>query len=77
MQYHLISRQSSGAIISNISQGSNLARKLGKGLIRLHLCAGWSEPLLVTHITLLEISCQGSICLLSSQNLNLLASNIH
>ena len=29
-------------------------------LIRLHVCAGWSEPLLVAHTTLLEISCCGS-----------------
>ena len=26
-------------------------------LIRLHVCAGWSEPLLVAHTTLLENSC--------------------
>ena len=31
-----------------------------KALIRLRVCAGWSEPLLVAHTTLLEISCQGS-----------------
>ena len=30
-------------------------------LIRLRVCAGWSEPLLVAHATLLEISCRGSI----------------
>ena len=29
-------------------------------LIRLRVCAGWSEPLLVAHTTLLEISCRGS-----------------
>ena len=29
-------------------------------LIRLRSCAGWSEPLLVTHTTLLEISCHSS-----------------
>ena len=34
---------------------------LAKALIRLRVCAGWSEPLLVTHNTLLEISCRGSI----------------
>ena len=28
-------------------------------LIRLRVCAGWSEPLLVAHTTLLEISCLG------------------
>ena len=29
-------------------------------LIRLRACAGWSEPLLVAHNILLEISCHGS-----------------
>ena len=29
-------------------------------LIRLRVCAGWSEPLLVAHTTLLEIPCCGS-----------------
>ena len=32
-----------------------------KAPITLLLCAGWSEPLLVAHTTLLEISCRGSI----------------
>ena len=31
-----------------------------KALIRLRVYAGWSEPLLVTHTTLLEISCHSS-----------------
>ena len=31
-----------------------------KVLISLPVCAGWSEPLLVAHTTLLEISCCGS-----------------
>ena len=29
-------------------------------LIRLHVCAGWSEALLVAHTALLEIPCHGS-----------------
>ena len=29
-------------------------------MIRLHVCAGWSEALLVAHTTLVEISCTGS-----------------
>ena len=34
-------------------------------LIRLRVCAGWLELLLVAHTTLLEISCRGSIiCIL-------------
>ena len=32
----------------------------GQKLIRLCTCAGWSEPLLVAHTTLLEITCSGS-----------------
>ena len=35
-------------------------KRLEKALIRLRVCAGWSEPLLVSHTTLLEISCHGS-----------------
>ena len=35
--------------------------RLEKALISLRVCAGWSEPLLVAHTTLLEISCHGSI----------------
>ena len=31
-----------------------------KALIRLIIYAGWSEPLLVTHTALLEVSCHGS-----------------
>ena len=33
---------------------------LAKALIRLRICAGWSEPLLVAHTTLFEISYRGS-----------------
>ena len=36
-------------------------KRLAKALSRLHVCAGWSEPLRVAHTTLLEISCRGSI----------------
>ena len=32
-----------------------------KALIRLRICAGWSEPLLFAYTTLLEISCGGPI----------------
>ena len=31
-----------------------------KALIRLRVCAGWSEPFLVAHTRLLKISCHGS-----------------
>ena len=36
-------------------------KRLAKALISLRVCAGWSEPLLVAHTILLEISCHGSI----------------
>ena len=36
-----------------------ILKRLAKALIRLHLCAGWSEALLVAHTLLLEISCTG------------------
>ena len=35
-------------------------KRLVKALIRLRVCAGWSEPLLVALTTLLEIPCRGS-----------------
>ena len=35
-------------------------KRRAKALIRLRVCAGWSEPLLVAHNTLLEISFCGS-----------------
>ena len=35
-------------------------KRLAKALISLSVCAGWSEPLLVAHTTLLEISCHAS-----------------
>ena len=35
-------------------------KRPAKAPIRLRLCAGWSEDLLVAHITLLEISSRGS-----------------
>ena len=36
------------------------SHRIFKALIRLRVCADWSEPLLVAHTTLLEISCRGS-----------------
>ena len=34
-----------------------ILKRLAKALIRLRVCAGWSEALLVAHTTLLEVSC--------------------
>ena len=45
-------------------------KRLAKALIRLHICAGWSGPLLVAHTTLLEISCHSS-----NTELNLIMDN--
>ena len=39
-------------------------KQLANALIGLRVCSGWSEPLLVAHTTLLEISCHGSFVLL-------------
>ena len=39
-----------------------ISKRLARALISLRVCAGWSEPLLVAHITLLKISCHGSYC---------------
>ena len=43
------------------SVSSLRVKRLPKALIRLCICAGWSEPLLVAHTKLLEISCCGSL----------------
>ena len=48
---------------------------IAKTLIRLRVCAGWSEPLLVAHTTLLEISCRGSIICL--KNIQILRKSYH
>ena len=37
-----------------------ILKLLAKALIRLRVCAGWSEALLVAHTKMLEISCNGS-----------------
>ena len=40
--------------------GHRILKRLAKSQIRLGVCAGWSEHLLVAHTTLLEMSCRGS-----------------
>ena len=47
-------------MLSQKLNSQRIFKRLAKALIRLRLCAGWSEPLLVAHTTLLEISCRGS-----------------
>ena len=41
----------------------SIFKRQAKALIRLLVCASWSDPLLVTQTTLLEISCHGSVYL--------------
>ena len=38
------------------SKSHRIFKRAAKALIRLHVCAGWFEPLLVAHTTFLEIS---------------------
>ena len=47
-------------MFSQWPKSHRIFKRQAKALIRLRICAGWSEPLLVTHTTLLEISCHGS-----------------
>ena len=47
--------------VQSVANTHRIFKRLAKALIRLRVCAGWSEPLLVAHTTLLEISCRGSI----------------
>ena len=47
-------------MFSQYLNNHRILKRLAKALIRLHVCAGWSEALLVAHTTLLEISCHSS-----------------
>ena len=47
-------------MFSQWSKSHRIFKRLAKALIRLRICAGWSEALLVAHTTLLVISCCGS-----------------
>ena len=49
-------------------------KRLAKTLIRLRVCAGWSEALLVAHTTLLEISCHGSFEVVEYKTVNIFLS---
>ena len=62
------------------SYNHRILKRLAKALIRLRVCAGWSEAMLVAHTTLLEISCTGSyfdkreasVCILMQYNIKLM-----
>ena len=45
-------------MFGQLPKGHKIFKRLAKALIRLRVYAGWSEPLLVSHTTLLEISCR-------------------
>ena len=47
-------------MFSQWPKSHRIIKRLGMALIRLCICAGWSESLLVPHTTLLEIACWGS-----------------
>ena len=47
--------------VSSLTAVNRIFTRFARALIRLRVCAGWSEPWLVAHTTLLEISCHGSI----------------
>ena len=54
-------RNSKCCSVRSLTLNSHIILKpLAKALIRLCICAGWSEALLVAHATLLEMSCRGS-----------------
>ena len=46
--------------VSSLTAINIIFKGLARALISLRVCVGWSEPLLVAHTTLLEISCPGS-----------------
>ena len=46
--------------LSSLIDTHIIFKRQAKALIRLRVCAGWSDPLLVARTTLLEISCRGS-----------------
>ena len=52
-------RNSNWCSVISLTVIENLKR-LVKALVRLRICAGWSEALLVAHTTLLEFLCRGS-----------------
>ena len=53
-------------VFSQQLNSHRIFKRLAKALIRLHIWAGWSEPFLVPHTTLLEISCRGSLFLIAT-----------
>ena len=46
-------------MFSQLLKFCRIFERLAKALIRLRVCAGWFEPLLVAHTPLLEMSCRG------------------
>ena len=57
----LFKLRGSKMVFSQLLNTHRILKRLAKALIRLRVCAGWSEALLIAHTTLLEISCIGSL----------------
>ena len=55
--------------VRSVAYTHRIIKRQAKALSSLRVCPGWSEPLLVAHTTLLDISCQGSfvLCLILVQ----------
>ena len=62
-------------IVRSVANTHIKFRRLAKALIRLRVYAGWCEPLLEAHTTLLEISCRSSIILIDYQHNNNIQNN--
>ena len=58
-------------MFSQLLNPHSIFNRLAKALIRLRVCVGWSEALLVAHTTLLEISCSGSLLYVFPQRLEM------
>ena len=57
-------------IFSQWQKSHRVFKRTAKALIILPICVGWSEPLLVAHTTLLQISCCDSYEDLSMTNIS-------
>ena len=73
----LLSFETPNDMQSVANNSHRIFKRLAKALIRLRVCAGWSEPLLVAYTTLLEISCRGSYFVIQSVSLLLVLSKLY
>ena len=70
--WHVHTQTSLWSLLLSLETPNLILIEYAKALIRLCVCAGWSEPLLVAHTTLLEIPCSGSNMNYSSNCINFL-----